>query len=141
MGRLAGRALPSRLGKPPSRLRKPQAKAEDQSRRSQDWLNTARWQRLRLKILRRDAVDLIDQPHLMPFDRVLFANMPTLWPVCQQTGEALTGEYPAPNSPVVDHKTPHRGDPDLFWDEKNLQSVSKAWHDRTKQSMERRGLA
>lgn len=90
---------------------------EDDRRRSKDWLNTARWQRLRLKILARDQY------------------------TCQQTGEMLAGKYPAPNSPVVDHIEPHRGDPDLFWDEDNLQSVTKAWHDREKQSKEKRGLA
>lgn len=141
MGKLAGRGLPSRLGSPRSQLRKPQVKSEDRVLRSQDWLNTSAWQRLRLIILRKDAVDLIDRPHLLPLDRVLFRDAPTHWPVCQQTGEVLTGKYPAPNSPVVDHKTPHRGDRALFWDRDNLQSVSKRWHDSTKQSLERRGLA
>lgn len=60
---------------------------------------------------------------------------------CQQTGVLLIGKYPAWNSPVVDHIKPHRGAADLFWDETNLQSVSKEWHDSTKQSMERQGLA
>ena len=57
---------------------------------------------------------------------------------CQATGVALVGPYPAANSPVVDHIRPHRGDPDLFWDEGNLQSVSREYHDRVKQSIERR---
>jgi 5-methylcytosine-specific restriction endonuclease McrA len=92
-------------------------KAEHNGRRSKDWLNTSRWQRLRLKVLVRDQY------------------------LCQQTGAVLSGKHPAPNSPVVDHIVPHRGDPDLFWDEDNLQSVSKAWHDSEKQSLEKRGLA
>ncbi|MBR9764798.1 MAG: HNH endonuclease [Rhodobacteraceae bacterium] len=78
-------------------------------------MNTARWQQLRLKVLLRDRY------------------------VCQQTGVLLIGKNHAPDSPVVDHKVPHRGDPDLFWDEGNLQSVSKAWHDSVKQSVEKRG--
>ncbi|WP_339767152.1 HNH endonuclease [uncultured Pseudosulfitobacter sp.] len=90
---------------------------EDAARRSKDWLNTARWQRLRIKVLQRDQY------------------------TCQQTGVLLIGKHPAPNSPVVDHIEPHRGDPDLFWDEENLQSVAKIWHDSVKQSMEKRGLA
>ncbi len=49
------------------------------------------------------------------------------------------GKYPAPKSPVVDHVRPHRGGPDLFWDEDNLQAVSKAYHDRVKQGIGKRG--
>jgi 5-methylcytosine-specific restriction endonuclease McrA len=51
----------------------------------------------------------------------------------------LVGRHPAPNSPVIDHIIPHRGDERLFWDESNLHAVSKAYHDSTKQSEERRG--
>ena len=40
---------------------------------------------------------------------------------------------------VVDHKIPHRGDPRLFWDTSNLQSMAKECHDRYKQSEERGG--
>lgn len=117
MGKLAGRGLPNRLGRQPARLRSaaPQPNAENGARRSRDWLNTARWQRLRLKVLERDGY------------------------VCQQTGVDLIGKHPASDSPVVDHKVPHRGNPDLFWDESNLQAVSKGWHDRVKQGLEKRG--
>ena len=31
---------------------------------------------------------------------------------------------------VVDHIRPHRGDPVLFWDEKNWQSLCKSCHDK-----------
>ena len=31
---------------------------------------------------------------------------------------------------VVDHIQPHRGDPLLFWDEKNWQALCKPCHDR-----------
>ena len=77
------------------------------------WYKTARWRKLRLKVLDRDA-----------------------W-TCQETGVLLTGKYPAPNSPVVDHREPHRGVEHLFWDEDNLHSVSKAYHDSEKQRQER----
>lgn len=30
---------------------------------------------------------------------------------------------------VVDHIRPHRGDPELFWDEKNWQPLCKSCHD------------
>lgn len=115
-------------------------KAAQTARRSEGPINTARWQRLRLRILRRDAVDISDRVHLMPA-HVLFRDAPMLWPRCCKTGVILTGKYPAADSPVVDHITPHRGDLALFWDEENLQTVSKAYHDKVKQSIEKRGLA
>lgn len=37
---------------------------------------------------------------------------------------------------VVDHKTPHKGDPALFWDESNWQSLTKACHDSWKRRLE-----
>jgi len=119
MGRL--KALPSRLARLPARIAfLPREEAEAERFRLRDavhewrrWYKTARWKRLRLEVLDRD-----------------------LW-TCQATGVALTGKYPAPNSPVVDHKKPHRGDPALFWDPKNLHAVAKAWHDSEKQRQER----
>jgi len=77
------------------------------------WYKSARWQRLRLEVLIRDLY------------------------TCQQTGVILAGKANSPDSPVVDHKVPHRGDPALFWDINNLQAVSKAWHDSEKQRLER----
>jgi len=124
MGRLKGRALPSRLTAVPSRLRpaapsneKERLRQRDKSKPYSKWKKTARWQKLRLAILKRDS-----------------------W-TCQKTGVSLVGKYPAPTSPVADHIIPHRGDPDLFWDPANLQAVSKKYHDTTKQSLEARGLA
>lgn len=76
------------------------------------WYKTARWQKFRLSILDRDC-----------------------W-ICQATGELLVGKYPAPNSPVVDHKIPHRGDERLFWDPGNLWAVSKRYHDSEKAKLE-----
>lgn len=40
---------------------------------------------------------------------------------------------------VVDHKVPHRGDPALFWDERNWQALSKRCHDSWKQRLEKSG--
>ncbi|MFY0619312.1 HNH endonuclease [Shimia sp.] len=122
MGRLSGRGLPSRLGSAKPRL-SAASKTEQERNRHRDatqpwraWYKTARWQKLRLDILNRDV-----------------------W-TCQKTGVALVGKFPAHNSPVVDHKTPHRGDPDLFWEPENLQAVSKAYHDSEKQKLEKSGL-
>jgi 5-methylcytosine-specific restriction endonuclease McrA len=77
-----------------------------------EWYKTARWQALRRPVLQRDLY------------------------TCQRTGILLTGKHPAPNSPVVDHIKPHRGDPELFWSEANLMAVSKAYHDSEKQRQE-----
>lgn len=37
---------------------------------------------------------------------------------------------------VVDHIRPHKGDAELFWDPRNLQSLCKACHDGRKQREE-----
>lgn len=37
---------------------------------------------------------------------------------------------------VVDHVIPHRGNPDLFWDENNCQSLCQYHHDSHKQLIE-----
>lgn len=55
---------------------------------------------------------------------------------CQRTGVLLVGKYPAPNSPVANHRRPHRGNPQLFWSLDNLETVSKAVHDSIIQAEE-----
>lgn len=75
--------------------------------------STSRWLRLAAKIRARDGM------------------------ICQRTGIALTGGRRAPNSAVVDHIIPHKLDERLIWDEANLQTVSKQYHDSIKQRMER----
>ena len=40
---------------------------------------------------------------------------------------------------VVDHVTPHRGDPELFWDEANWQSLCATDHSAAKQEQEKGG--
>ena len=85
----------------------------DQTVHWRAWYETERWRKLRLEVLLRDAY------------------------TCKQTGVLCIGQYPAPNSPVVDHKIPHHGDEKLFWDPENLQTVSKAYHDSEKQKQER----
>lgn len=106
------------VGKLPSRLTREVAEKVRLQEREQNvdwrpWYKTSRWQKLRLEVLSRDGY------------------------ICQRTGILLSGKHPAPNSAVVDHKKPHRGDPDLFWDKDNLQSVSKEWHDSIKQAIEK----
>jgi 5-methylcytosine-specific restriction protein A len=42
---------------------------------------------------------------------------------------------------VVDHKKPHKGDPKLFWDEKNWQALCKPCHDAAKRMQEIHGYS
>ncbi|WCK77577.1 hypothetical protein [Agrobacterium fabrum] len=46
----------------------------------------------------------------------------------QRSGEACVGTGNDPNSPVANHRIPHRGDPALFWDINNLETVTKRIH-------------
>ncbi|WP_103728917.1 HNH endonuclease [Novosphingobium sp. HII-3] len=75
------------------------------------WYNTARWKALRLAIFARD----------------MFTCQ---WPGCGRL-EGNTSQL------VADHRTPHRGDEALFWDESNLWTLCKPCHDRLKQREER----
>jgi 5-methylcytosine-specific restriction endonuclease McrA len=45
---------------------------------------------------------------------------------CQECDDGRKRVMPAT---VVDHRIPHRGDLDLFWDRSNWQAMSKACHD------------
>lgn len=76
------------------------------------WYHSARWAKLREQVLIGDLYQ------------------------CQHTDVLLTGKAPAPDSPVVHHKVPHKGDERLFWDINNLEAVSKEWHDSVAQKEE-----
>lgn len=125
MPRLKG--LPNRLAPAPRAVgfsdRKEAERARDRARAAGNNLRglyaTKRWRDLRLVILERAG-----------------------W-MCQGCAvpHLLTGKAPAPNSPVIDHKEPHRGNLLLFWDEANLQAVCKAYHDSDKQRQERGAAA
>lgn len=88
-------------------------KERERSHEYRAWYHSKRWQKLRLEVFIRDGY------------------------ICQQTGVVLSGKHPADNSPVCDHRIPHNGDAELFWDPANLQTISKAFHDGAKQSIER----
>lgn len=77
------------------------------------WHKTARWQRRRARQLAKHP--LCQCPH------------------CRE------GKGRFSKATVVDHIIPHRGDPKLFWDENNLQSMAADCHDRWKQSQESGG--
>ena len=77
------------------------------------WYNTARWRSLRAEVLTRDAY------------------------TCAACRRVLGGKSPEPDSPVVDHIRPHRGDERLFWLKTNLQTLCKSpCHDQHKQALE-----
>lgn len=78
------------------------------------WYHLARWKRLRIEIFHRDAFTC---QH--PDCGVIIADTSRL---------------------VVDHRTPHRGNPHLFWSEGNLQTLCKSCHDSRKQAEEKRAL-
>lgn len=73
------------------------------------WYKTARWQKLRWSVLVRDLFTCKRCDKVEGNTRLL----------------------------VADHKTPHRGDERMFWDEQNLQCLCKACHDKDKQREER----
>ena len=50
-------------------------------------------------------------------------------PLCQ-CEECDEGRKRTTAAAVVDHRIPHRGDQQLFWDRGNWQSMSKSCHDR-----------
>ena len=53
--------------------------------------------------------------------------------LCSRQGRDTT-------STVVDHIKPHNGDPVLFWDVNNLQTLCKQCHDSAKQIRDRHGV-
>lgn len=106
-------SAPSRVGWAPDRAKGPPPNQTSSPWRA--WYKTKRWKDLRLEVLVRDAY------------------------TCQFPGcrRILGGTYPADDSPVVDHRRPHRGDERLFWERRNLQALCKSpCHDRHKQALE-----
>lgn len=116
MGRLTTAAprlqqMRSRLSAANEGMSRSQKRDADQPWRK--WYKTAAWQRLRLSVLERDMF------------------------TCQMVE---CGKFVADTSQLVaDHRKPHRGDHDLFWDLDNLQCLCKACHDSLKQREERGG--
>jgi 5-methylcytosine-specific restriction protein A len=105
--------LAPRIGRMPA-----DEKARDKDRSNSQpwraWYKTAEWQKLRREVFARDHY------------------------TCQRTGELCIGRANQPNSPICNHKVPHRGDASLFWDINNLETVTKAAHDSIIQKEERR---
>lgn len=81
-----------------------------------NWYKLKRWQDLKMAVHVRDCF------------------------ICQRTGVLCIGKHPAPDSPAANHKIPHRGDPRLFWDPDNIETVSKEVHDSLIQKEEQATL-
>lgn len=60
--------------------------------------------------------------------------------ICRRSGDACLGTHPEPDSPVANHKVRHNGNPDLFWDEANIETVTKEVHDTLIQKEEQASL-
>ena len=63
--------------------------------------------------------------------RLRFLGEHPLCVMCEKQGRITVAT-------VVDHKIPHKGDQELFWDESNWQSLCKPHHDRDKAEEEGR---
>jgi 5-methylcytosine-specific restriction protein A len=88
-----------------------ESRARDRRHEYRAWYKTQAWRRKRWQVLVRD----------------LFT--------CQMPG---CGKVESDTSQLVaDHKTPHRGDEALFWDDQNLWCLCKTCHDSAKQREER----
>ena len=77
------------------------------------WYKTGRWQKLRWSILVRDMFQCA---------------------MCKRI-EHKTSQL------VADHKTPHKGNLESFWDEANLHCLCKLCHDSDKKRIEAGGKA
>jgi 5-methylcytosine-specific restriction protein A len=62
----------------------------------------------------------------------------TLHPLCE-CDHCKAGELRVLVANVVDHKVPHKGNIELFWDQANWQAMNKVCHDRHKALLERTG--
>ncbi|WP_273823038.1 HNH endonuclease [Pseudomonas asplenii] len=61
--------------------------------------------------------------------REVWLNQHPLCVYCERQGRVTAGT-------VVDHIKPHRGNQDLFWDQRNWQTLCKPCHDTVKQAEE-----
>ena len=64
--------------------------------------------------------------------RIHFLAIYPLCVLCQRSGRVTPAT-------VVDHITPHDGNPALFWDPTNWQALCKPCHDSAKKIQEKRG--
>jgi len=107
---------PSRIGRAP-RHTGSTPKRERNNVAWRAWYSSKAWHELRLKVFERDGY------------------------VCQRTGVICAGKHPAPDSPTANHKVRHNGDPALFWNPDNVETVTKEVHDTVIQAEEAKAYA
>lgn len=112
------KALPPLLRREPPRLKRDDVEQERNKRRYQEqpWrklYQTKEWSELRRLCFERDLY------------------------ICQRSGVLCTGKGNEPNTAIANHKIPHHGDPVLFFDLDNLETVSKEVHDGLIQRQEK----
>lgn len=67
-------------------------------------------------------------------ERAAFLNTNPFCIYCQEQGRLKIAD-------VVDHKVPHRGNLDLFWDPDNWQGLCYTHHNAIKATEENKGIA
>jgi 5-methylcytosine-specific restriction protein A len=111
MGRLTNLRAPLGRLRPSVAYMPEGEKQRDKARASlpwRQWYNSTRWRKLAAEVKLRDLFTCQMQS-------------------CGRIGGVL----------VADHRRPHRGNPDLFWNEANLWTICKPCHDGAKQREEK----
>lgn len=114
--------LPARLSAAPARIGRAPVQAAISPKRDRSnapwrgWYNTKRWHDLRTQVFERDGY------------------------ICQRSGILCAGKHPAPDSPTANHKVRHNGDPILFWDPSNVETITKSVHDTLIQQEEQASI-
>ena len=81
-----------------------------------------------LRVTRRQQDEHRGSPASRGYDsrwrkaRALYLSQHPLCAACQRLGKTVAAQ-------VVDHIVPHRGNRDLFWNERNWQALCKSCHD------------
>ncbi|MFD1199568.1 HNH endonuclease [Brucella gallinifaecis] len=90
-------------------------KKRQQEQHWRKWYQTKEWYRLRQKAFTRDHY------------------------TCQRSGVLCIGKGNVPDAPVANHKVPHKGNRELFFNLDNIETVSKQVHDSIIQREEKSG--
>ncbi len=112
----------------------------DAENEARAWYKTKGWYRLRWRTLERAALVCAicgRQDGALASVRGVWDGLPegTRADLFKAAMARSSGQW------VADHIRPHRGDPDLFWDEGNLQCLCAPCHNSAKQKEERAGGA
>ena len=109
-------AAPARIGRAADKTRTGSIKRDRSHAPWRGWYNTKRWHDLRIQVFERDGY------------------------ICQRSGILCAGKHPAPDSPTANHRVRHNGDPVLFWDPSNVETITKQVHDTLIQQEEQASI-